>query len=90
MEGRREDRAGPPCQPPPEGEPGSQGRAGSREKDRGPLLLCPQQREACLLGSGMPIGPHRHTHHSVPRAVFRSRWVYQVQSPSRGAEMARY
>lgn len=87
MEGRREDRAGPPCQPPTEGKPSSQGRAGCREKDRGPLL---QQREACLLGSGMPIGPHRHTHHSVPRAVFRSRWVYQVQSLSRGAEMARY
>ena len=53
-------------------------------------LPCLQQREACLLGSGTALRPHRHTHHSVPEAIFCSRLVYQAQSLSRGAEMAEY
>ena len=78
-------------QPPAEGEHGSQGRGGSREKDGAAAELpCLQRREACLLGSGTALRPHRHTHHSVPEAIFCSRLVYQAQSLSRGAEMAEY
>ena len=53
-------------------------------------LPCLWQREACLLGSGTALGPHRRTHCSVPEAIFCSRRVYQAQSLSRGAEMAEY
>lgn len=43
MEGRREDRVSP-CQPPTEGKPSSQGRAGCRERQSGPC--CSRGRPA--------------------------------------------
>lgn len=75
-----------PCQPPTEGKPAPRAGAGCRER----------QRPSAAAGGGLPprlgmpiMTSQTHTT-QCPGPSSKLKMVYQVQSLSRGAEMARY